>query len=76
MGKSYVHCMILRENEVELSLTLEKLSIRKARSDERGTFQKVQKKNANKLELWNADLSVPVFTSSGKPSTRLPSRDT
>ena len=64
--------MIFHENKVELSLTWEKLPIREAMSNELGTFQKVQEKNANKLELWNADLSVPVLDAGGKPSTRFP----
>ena len=34
--------MKFHENKVELSLTLEKLPIREARSDELGTFLKVQ----------------------------------
>ena len=45
-----MQAIIFHENKVELSLTLEKLPIREARSDELGTFEKVQEKNQNKLE--------------------------
>ena len=56
--------MIFYENKFELSLTSEKLPLREAMDNERGTSQKGSRKNAKELEPWKSDLSVPVLLES------------